>query len=116
MTMSIEKLLERLEYNPDLLTFSEVLEVIQAHYDYKPTRFVNGELVNEAGKNEGSCKVFAFAQLQSLSVEQTLKCFAEHYRSVLAHPEAQDHVNIRNFMCTGWEGVKFDGVPLSTQN
>jgi hypothetical protein len=65
-------------------------------------------VVNESGTNEGSCKIFAFAQLNDLSVEQTLACFGKYYREdVLENPEGNDHGNIRNFMISGWEGVKF---------
>jgi hypothetical protein len=31
----------------------------------------------------------------------------------LAHPTGGDHTNIRNFMLSGWSGVKFDGLALT---
>lgn len=64
--------------------------------------------------NEGSCKVFSFGKLASLSPEETLACFGEHYRSVVADPAGDSHGNIRAFMKTGWEGVLFpDGIALT---
>ncbi len=46
------------------------MAVIAAHYVYRPTRFENGlgqgRAVNEAGTNEGSCKILAFAKLNGL--------------------------------------------------
>ena len=65
---------------------------------------------NAAGQNSGSCKVFSFAQVEGLDATQTLALFAEHYRAVLATPQAQDHANIRNFMQHGFAGLRFAGV------
>ncbi len=97
-------------------TFADTLRHIDALYAYTPTRFYNGcgadPIVNEAGQNEGSCKTFAYALLKGLDREQTLALFAEHYREVLARPEAYSHANIRRFMRDGWAGLRFDGQPL----
>lgn len=110
--MTPQTLIEQLNTNPETLIFSDVIATIDAHYEYTPQTFRNGEATNAAGTNEGSCKVFSFAQLNGLEQEQTLACFAEHYRGVLETPEGDDHGNIRNFMKTGWAGVRFDGVAL----
>lgn len=54
------------------LRFKEdVIDVIDAAYDYTPTEYRTGfdtpwEVVNPAGKNEGSCKTFFFAQMHGL--------------------------------------------------
>ena len=110
--MTPSALIAQLSTNPEALIFSDVIATIDAHYDYTPQAFRNGEATNAAGTNEGSCKVFSFAQLNDLEQAQTLACFAEHYRGVLATPEGDDHGNIRNFIKTGWAGVSFDGVAL----
>jgi hypothetical protein len=94
------------------LAFSEVIQLIESHYLHTPTAFKNGDAYNEATQNQGSAKVFACAQLHNLSAGDTLYLFAEHYQAVLAHPDATDHQNIRQFMAHGWPGVVFDGVPL----
>ena len=61
-----------------------------------------------------ACGHAAFALLNQLSEQQTLACFGAYYRDdVLKHPEATDHQNIRNFMKTGWAGVKFESMPLT---
>ena len=56
----------KLKTAPELIQFNEVIATIDAHYDYSPTRFTNGSVVNESASNEGSCKIFAFAQLNNL--------------------------------------------------
>ena len=106
-------LFEQLEKSAGEISFREVIAFIDAHYDFTPTRFTNGSTVNEANQNNGSCKVFSFAQLNGLSEEETLNLFGEFYREdVLKNPEGSDHQNIRNFMQTGWEGISFEGKAL----
>jgi hypothetical protein len=114
--MDIKTLIERLKTTPRELDFKEVMEAIEAHYDYTPTAFTNGQgesrVINGAGENEGSCKVFAFGLMNGLSEAETLACFGEHYRHVLASPDGTDHANIRAFMRFGWSGVEFAGTAL----
>lgn len=93
-------------------TFKDVLESIDTSYQHQPTAFKNGDVYNEATQNQGSARVFAFAQLNKLSKEDTLQLFAEHYQSVLDSPDGTDHQNIRQFMKHGWEGVSFEGTAL----
>lgn len=101
---------------PESVNFADTIAVIDAHYDFTPTAFRNGELDNAAGQNNGSCKIFAFSQLQQLPPQQTLHCFGSYYRDdVLQHPAATDHQNIRNFMRFGWEGVVFQGEALTVK-
>jgi len=102
------------------LTFAEVMHVIEANYHYTPCAFTNGlgdDVVdNAAGKNEGSCKVFAFAKINKLSEADTLKLFSEYYREdVLKHPKANDHANIRTFMKYGWAGIQFEADALTSR-
>ncbi|MGF1923454.1 MAG: HopJ type III effector protein [Bacteroidia bacterium] len=86
-------------------SFTEVIEFIDRHYHHTPTAFKNGDVYNESTQNQGSAKIFSFAQLNELDVRDTLYLFAEHYRSVLANPDAADHQNIRQFMIHGWNGL-----------
>ncbi len=111
--MQITEFLTALDQSPESLTFADTLAVIDAHYGYRPTVFRNGNTENAAGTNEGSCKVFAFGLDQQLDKEQTLACFAQFYRDVLATPTGDDHQNIRNFMVNGWEGIQFEGQALT---
>jgi hypothetical protein len=103
--------------NLQTIDFQETLAIISANYDYSPTTFDNGlnpVVHNPAGTNEGSCRIFAFAQLQELTEEQTLNLFGHYYHvEVLAHPEGQNHANIRQFMRDGWAGIAFKGVALT---
>ena len=92
--------------------FSDVIAFIEARYTHTLTAFQNGQQHNAATENQGSAKVFSFAQLNGLDQTQTLSLFAEHYASVLATPEATDHQNIRQFIQNGWNGIKFEGTAL----
>jgi hypothetical protein len=93
-------------------TFAETLAFIAEHYQYQPSAFHNGALANAAGQNEGSCKTLGLALFEGLSLEETLQCFGEHYRSVLATPAGSDHGNIRALMATGLAGISFEQPPL----
>ncbi|WP_185205146.1 HopJ type III effector protein [Chryseobacterium sp. C3] len=107
-------LFEQLENAPQEIEFKDVIAFIDEHYDFTPTKFTNGNTVNEANQNNGSCKIFSFAKLNDLSKEETLNLFGEFYREdVLKNPEGTDHQNIRNFMESGWEGIYFEGKALS---
>ncbi len=111
--MNIQTFLEKLKQTPETITFPETIEVIEANYEFTPTAFQNGNTHNAAGTNSGSCKLFAFAQLQNLSQDETLACFGAFYRDeVLGDPEGTNHQNIRNFMVHGWNGIQFEGTAL----
>jgi len=110
----MKQFLQTLATAPEGIAFNDTIAVIDAHYDFTPTAFGNGELQNEAGQNNGSCKVFSFAKSHNLTPEQTLYCFGAYYRDdVLKHPLGTDHQNIRNFMKSGWDGVVFQGSALT---
>jgi hypothetical protein len=69
--------------------------------------------MNQAGSNEGSCKIFAFATTEGLSEAETLACFGKYYREdVLQNPQVSDHANIRTFMRHGWKGIRFEQSAL----
>jgi hypothetical protein len=93
------------------VSFAQTIAVISENYHYKPSTFRNGNLENAAGQNEGSCKIFAFAQLNGLTEPQTLACFGDYYRvDVLENPNGNDHQNIRQFIAHGWNGITFDAT------
>ncbi|MDO6489262.1 HopJ type III effector protein [Colwellia sp. 6_MG-2023] len=113
-TNSLSALLTQIKQQSATVEFEQVMQVIKDSYNYQPTSFTNGELVNQAGANEGSCKIFYFAQLNELNQQQTLACFGRYYREdVLENPLGDDHGNIRNFIKTGWQGIKFDAIALA---
>lgn len=98
--------------------FEDTIAIINNLYNYTPTRFSNGltaAVINEAGQNEGSCRIFAFAQLNALTEADTLACFGRFYREVLNEPAGASHGNIRAFMRDGWAGVHFDGEALQAK-
>ena len=111
--MTPKELIERTRKDPDSIEFVEVMDTIKEFYNYHPTRFSNGDIVNDAGTNEGSCKIFYFAQMNALSETETLALFGKYYREdVLGNPAGEDHANIRNFLLDGWLGIRFDGEAL----
>lgn len=114
--MTIDELISNLRSHPDTIEFNDVMDVINDNYAYTPTKFENGEIISEAGFNEGSCKIFYFAQLHSLSETETLSLFGHYYRDdVMGNPAGDDHSNIRNFILDGWLGIKFDGIVLNRE-
>ncbi|MGQ7956678.1 HopJ type III effector protein [Pseudomonas sp. SP16.1] len=100
----------------DDFTFTETLAFVAAHYHYQPSAFRNGTVDNAAGQNEGSCKTLGLALLEGFSLDETLRCFGEHYRSVRATPDGSDHGNIRALMVHGLDGVQFEQAPLRRQD
>jgi len=111
--MTISTFLDKLRQNPTANTFAETIAVIEENYTFTPTAFQNGDTHNAAGTNSGSCKLFAFALLQKLSVEETLACFGAYYfEEVLGDPDGTNHQNIRNFIKTGWDGIQFESEAL----
>lgn len=102
------------------VSFDQTQQVINQNYDYQPTTFSNGlgedTLINEAGTNEGSCKIFAFAQIHNFDSQQTLNLFGDFYwQDVLGDPEGTGHQNIRNFIKHGWSGISFSGAALTAK-
>ena len=97
------------------LTFKEIIAYIDDNFNYTASSFKNGTLINAENENQGSAKTLYFAKLNNLSVEDTLKLFAEHYQSVLNDKEGSSHQNIRNFMEFGWKGILFEKEVLQSK-
>ena len=111
--MTITEFKTKLKTTPTAITFKETMQVIEDHYNFNPTAFTNGDIINNAGENNGSCKLFAFAMHQELIKEETLLCFGEHYQSVLEDKNGTSHQNIRNFMKTGFKDLSFENEALT---
>ena len=112
--MTLDTFKQTIQNTPEKVEFSVTMSVIENVYNFTPTAFKNGDLYNEAEKNQGSCKVFSFATQQGFSKEETLACFGQYYfEDVLKNPEGTDHQNIRNFIKTGFEGLFFEGEALT---
>ncbi len=114
--MSLTAFLEKITQQ-HRVSFADTIAIIAENYHYQPTTFSNGvgeqTLINQAGTNEGSCRIFAFAQLHNLDPAQTLNLFGDFYHDdVLNNPTGTDHQNIRHFMRYGWAGIAFNGVAL----
>jgi len=114
---SVEELLHEIRNSSTQINFDDVIATIKKNYHYTPTCFKNGltenSVLNAAGQNEGSCRIFYFARLNNLSEAEALSCFGRFYREdVLGNPDGNDHMNIRNFMKDGWAGIVFEGEAL----
>jgi hypothetical protein len=109
--------MQQVNDSPSSIEFNAIMEFISQNYVYTPVRFVNGlgssAAINDAGTNEGSCKIFSLAKLLGLDEQSTLACFGSYYRDdVLGNAAGEDHANIRNFIKHGWSGIHFDGEAL----
>ncbi len=114
--MSLSQFINEIKSN-NPVSLDETIAVITENYHYQPTEFSNGldtnTVINAAGINEGSCKIFAFAQINQLTQQQTLNLFGDFYRKdVLGNLAGEGHQNIRNFIHSGWKGIDFSGQAL----
>ena len=117
--MTLTNFLQKAKNN-EHVSFDETIAVITENYEYTPSEFKNGltnkQLFNAAGSNEGSCKIFSFAQINQLNPQQTLGLFGDYYRKeVLDDPTGTGHQNIRNFIQYGWEGINFTQQALKAK-
>lgn len=113
--MSIEELNNSL--NKQVVDFTTTMAFIEENYQFTPTKFINGKLINEQNTNNGSCKIFAYGKLNNLSQQATLNAFGDFYaQDVLGNPTNNDHANIRNFMQTAWQGIEFFGEALKVKS
>mgnify|MGYP000146653947 CR=1 FL=1 len=92
--------------------FETTLAFIEQAFNFTPSAFINGGVLNTIEQNQGSCKVFALAQLLNLSQQQALSCFGQHYRDVLATPDVDNHHNLRRVLKEGLDNISFDQFPL----
>lgn len=113
--MKLDVFLKKLAESPETILLEDTLNTVDALYEFTPVAFSNGDLHNQAGEAVRSCRLYAFAQRHNLTEKETLVCFGEHYREVLADPQGTSHATIRIFMTLGWSGVKFDSMPLQTR-
>ena len=111
--MNIDTFKNKLQSTPKEIDFSETIATIETTYDFTPSAFTNGTLENEETQNQGSCKVFSFAIKQGLTKEETLACFGQYYLEVVKDPNGTGHQNIRNFMNTGFDGLRFANETLT---
>ena len=111
--MTTEQYLEQLKSGGEM-KFSDFTDFIDNEYNFIATAFTNGDLANKEEENQGSAKVFCFGSMHELSEHEVLRCFGEHYHSVLdSLASGTSHLNIRNFMRLGWQGVSIDDSALS---
>lgn len=96
----------------DTHQFASTLAFINDWFEFTPAAFQNGSVSNTAEQNQGSCRVLALASLQGFTSDQSLKCFGEHYREVLATPGVDNHHNLRRLLAEGLVNIEFDHPPL----
>jgi hypothetical protein len=111
--MTIDEFKLKLKNSPENIVFSETIAVIEGNYTFTPSAFKNGSLENSSIENLGSSKVFSFAIKEQLTKDETLACFgAFYFNDVLKNLNGKDHQNIRNFIKTGFDGLKFENETL----
>jgi hypothetical protein len=54
------------------LTFEEVIEIIDTHYEDGLCEFKNGDILNKQGENAGSAKILSYAALSEMDKATTL--------------------------------------------
>lgn len=96
----------------DTHLFATTLAFINQWFEFTPSAFRNGTVNNNVDQNQGSCRVLSMALLLGLTAGQTLKCFGEHYRDVLATPGVDNHHNLRRLQKDGLTDIHFDHSPL----
>lgn len=111
-TQACERFLSDIQHDSHL--FSDTLAFIEQWFSYQPSAFSIGLQHNSATENQGSCKVFALAQLLSLTQQQALLCFGEHYRNLPQLPQ-DPHLNLRQLAKQGLTQIKFEHFPLQRQ-
>jgi hypothetical protein len=87
-------------------SFAEALALIDSNYEYFAVPFKNGGLLNPANVNTGSAKMFSFALMTKMDEQAALRLFGEIASDL--SPDGTDHMNIRNFIKSGWSGIEFD--------
>ena len=114
--MNTQQFIEQLKLESEL-KFSDFLDLIDRDYHFRDIAFENGSIFNSKDENQGSAKVFCFGYMHSLSEQETLKCFAEHYQSVFESIEDRNsHLNIRSFIENGWQGLVIDFDALTAKS
>lgn len=110
---TITDFIDKVRQNPESIAFQETITIIDSNYNFTPTAFKNGNYFNNANENNGSCKIFAFAKINTLEKDETLALFGSYYfDDVLKNPVGNNHQNIRNFINFGWDGISFDDNAL----
>ena len=110
---TISEYINKVKQNPESNAFQETIAIIDSNYNFTPTAFKNGNHFNNENENNGSCKIFAFAKINTLEKEEALSLFGSYYYDdVLKNQDGNDHQNIRNFMIFGWDGISFNGNAL----
>ena len=111
--MNTQQYIEQLRSGTQM-KFSDFIDLIAREYSFSNIAFENSGVFNSKDENQGSAKVFCFGLMHSLSEREVIKCFGEHYQSVLDSPQDQSsHLNIRSFMNSGWGGVTNDFSDLT---
>ena len=113
--MNTKQYLENLKTGVQM-KFSDFLDLIEQEDTFSSIAFPNNGLSNSKDESQGSAKVFCFGLMHSLDEKDVIRCFGEHYKSVLESPkDVTSHLNIRNFLKMGWEGVSIDKNALSVK-
>jgi len=64
-------------------SFEEAMKAIDDSFDFTPKPFENGDVMNAAGTNNGSCKILSLGILVGLNKRETLTCFGKESSCLL---------------------------------
>ena len=114
--MNTKQYLENLKSGVQM-KFSDFPDLIEQEYTFSNIAFTNNGLSNSKDENQGSAKVFCFGLMYSLDEKDVIRCFVEHYKSLLESPkDVTSHLNIRNFLKMRLEGVSIDKNAFQLNN
>ena len=89
--MNTQQYIEQLRSGTQM-KFSDFIDLIAREYSFSNIAFENSGVFNSKDENQGSAKVFCFGLMHSLSEREVIKCFGEHYQSVLDSPKIKAHI------------------------
>ena len=84
---------------------ADTVKMIDNEFDYFEVPFNCGDAQNAINENATSGKIFSLALIAGLDKDTTLNLFGEVYRDL--SPSGSDHQNIREFIKSGIDGLKF---------
>lgn len=87
------------------IMLADTVKMIDNEFDYFEVPFNCGDAQNAINENATSGKIFSLALIAGLDKDTTLNLFGEVYRDL--SPSGSDHQNIREFIKSGIDGLKF---------
>lgn len=108
------------EDSPHLIYVSDVVKMIDAHYQYVPTAYTvkskSGSILRPAGRSDDECKILAWSKLKGLDPSKVLNIFPTNTNWLVINPSAPRKPSSPSLSSilrsNGWKSLKFDNTPL----